>query len=125
MQRRTHRVRVEPYGIELDVTDGQTVFRVANAAGLDWPTRCGGASTCTSCTMVVIDGADRLSKPSDEELLLCAPLARQDDVELAHLRMACAARVRGPAVVRTRYALGTPGALTPIDRGGGSAAEAS
>jgi 2Fe-2S ferredoxin len=105
VQRLVHRVRVEPYGIELDIKDGQTIFRVATKLGLDWPTRCGGASACTLCTVDVVDGADRLSKPAEEERFLCAPLARRAEVEPELLRMACAAKVRGPVVVRLRHEL--------------------
>jgi 2Fe-2S ferredoxin len=104
--RPTYTVRVEPEGLELEVKDGQTIFRVANEAGLHWPTRCGGASTCTLCTMLVIEGEDRLSKPSDDELFLCGPIARRLEIDPRQLRMACAAKVRGPLVVHHRYALG-------------------
>lgn len=106
MHRASYKVKVEPHGVELDVKDGQTVFRVANEAGLAWPTRCGGASSCTLCTMIVVDGHENLSQPSDEERLLCAPLARRDGVQPEQLRMACAARVRGPVIVAPRHPLG-------------------
>jgi ferredoxin len=104
--RPVHRARVEPHGIDLDVKDGQTIFRVANELGLKWPTRCGGASSCTLCTMIVLDGVDHLSKAAEEERFLCAPLARREGVEPTRLRMACAAKVRGPVVVQPRYPLG-------------------
>jgi 2Fe-2S ferredoxin len=105
--RPTHRVRVHPYDLELDVKDGQTIFRVANEAGLQWPTRCGGAKSCTLCTMVVLEGTENLSRPDEDESFLVNPIARRLEVEPARLRMACAARVRGPVVVEPRYALGS------------------
>jgi ferredoxin, 2Fe-2S len=99
-------VRVEPDGIELEVKEGQTVFRVANELGLGWPTRCGGAQSCTMCSMVVIDGVDNLSAPDEDESFRVGPIARISDVEANRIRLACAARVRGPVVVRPRYPLG-------------------
>jgi uncharacterized 2Fe-2S/4Fe-4S cluster protein (DUF4445 family) len=105
--RPTHRVTIHPDGLELDVKDGQTIFRVANEVGLGWATRCGGAKSCTLCTMVVLEGHENLSRPDDEERFLVAPIARRLDIEPARLRMACAARVRGPVVVEPRYPLGS------------------
>jgi ferredoxin, 2Fe-2S len=107
--RPTHKVRVEPSGLELDVKDGQTIFRVANDIGIGWPTRCGGAKSCTMCTMIVLEGVDNFSKPDDDESLRVRPLARIEGVEPIRLRMACAARVRGPAVVQPRYQVGADG----------------
>jgi ferredoxin, 2Fe-2S len=104
--RPVHRARIEPYAIELAVKDGQTIFRAANEAGLRWPTRCSGAHTCTMCTMIVDDGVENLSKPDEVEAFRIAPLARHLGVEPIRLRMACAARVRGPVVVSPRYQLG-------------------
>ena len=108
MLRPVHRVRIEPDGIELDVKDGETVFKAANARQLGWPTRCGGAKSCTLCTMVVLEGVENLSKPGEEETFLVAPIARRAEVEAIRIRMACAARVRGTAVVSPRYRIGQP-----------------
>lgn len=98
---------VEPEGLELLVKDGQTIFRVANDRGLPWPTRCGGAKSCTMCTMIVLEGADNLSAADTEEAFLTAPLARRSGVEHSHLRMACAARVKGEVRVKVRHGLGS------------------
>lgn len=83
---------------------------------MEWPTRCGGAKNCTLCTMVVKEGADNLSRPDQEEAFLVAPIARRAQVEPIRLRMACAAKVRGPVTVEPRYALGVG-----TDRGAGEA----
>jgi 2Fe-2S ferredoxin len=104
--RPVHRARIEPYGIDLEVKDGQTIFRAANEAGLQWPTRCSGAHSCTMCTMIVDEGVENLSRPDEEEAFRIAPLARHLDISPIRLRMACAARVRGPVVVSPRYQLG-------------------
>jgi ferredoxin len=107
--RPVHRVTVEPHGIELEVKDGQTVFRVAHECGLKWPTRCGGGRTCTLCTMVVLEGAENLSRPDVDESFLVAPIARRAGVEPMRIRMACAAKVKGRVVVRPRYRFGDTG----------------
>jgi ferredoxin, 2Fe-2S len=99
-------VRIEPDGIDLEVKEGQTVFRVANERGLGWPTRCGGAQSCTMCSMVVIDGVDNLSRPDQDECFRVGPIARISGVDPNRVRLACAARVRGPVIVRPRYPLG-------------------
>jgi ferredoxin len=104
--RPSHKVRVVPHGIELDVKDGQTIFRVAYDCGLEWPTRCGGAKNCTLCTVIVVDGQENLSKPDEEETFRLRPLYRRLELEPAQLRMACSARVRGPVVVQPRYPFG-------------------
>lgn len=106
MLRPVYRVVVEPEGLELLVKDGQTIFKVANESGLQWPTRCGGAKSCTMCTMIVLDGVENLSKADTEEAFLTAPLARRSGVDHARLRMACAARVRGEVRVEPRHGLG-------------------
>jgi ferredoxin, 2Fe-2S len=117
--RPTHKVRVEPPGIELEIKDGQTIFRVANETGIGWPTRCGGAKSCTMCTMIVLEGEDNLSKPDDDESLRVRPLARIAGIDPIRLRMACAARVRGPAVVQPRYRVGADG---PVEAEGATPA---
>lgn len=105
MIRRVHRVRIEPDGLELEVKDGQTIFRAADNAGIEWPTRCGGAQQCTICTMIVTAGAENLSRAGTEETFRTAALVRRLELDTTRLRMACAARVRGPVVVEPRYKL--------------------
>lgn len=103
MIRPVHRVRVEPDGIDLDVKDGQTIFKAAHDAGLVWPTQCGGSQQCTICTVFVKEGAQNLSKADRDESFRTAALIRRFEVDPTELRMACAARVRGPVVVSARY----------------------
>lgn len=82
------------------------MFRAAGDRAIAWPTRCGGAQSCTLCTMVVIEGTDNLSRPGEKEAFLVAPIARRMQADALRVRMACAAKVRGPLVVEPRYALG-------------------
>jgi len=103
--RPVHHVRVEPDGLVLDVKDGQTIFRAAYDAGIEWPTKCGGARQCTFCTVTVLEGSGNLSAPDKDELFRTAAWIRKLGIEPARLRLACAARVRGPVVVEPRYPL--------------------
>ena len=103
--RPVHHVRVEPDGLVLDVRDGQTIFRAAYDAGIEWPTKCGGARQCTFCTMTVTAGAENLSAADKDELFRTAAWIRKLGIEPNRLRLACAARVRGPVVVEPRYPL--------------------
>jgi ferredoxin len=103
--RRVHLVRVEPDGLTLEVKDGQTIFRAAHDAGIEWPTKCGGARQCTFCSMTVIEGAENLAAADQDEKFRTAAWIRRLGIEPSRLRLACAARVRGPAVVEPRYPL--------------------
>lgn len=103
--RPVHLVRVDPGGLILPVKDGQTIFRAAYDAGIEWPTKCGGAKQCTFCSMVVTEGAENLSVADKDEKFRTAAWIRRLGIEPARFRLACAARVRGPAVVEPRYPL--------------------
>jgi ferredoxin len=103
--RPVHHVRVNPNGLVLGVKDGQTIFKAARDAGIEWPTQCGGAGQCTFCTMTVTEGAENLSAADKDELFRTAAWIRKLGIEPARLRLACAARVRGPVVVEPRYPL--------------------
>jgi 2Fe-2S ferredoxin len=105
INRPVHHVRVEPDGLILQVKDGQTIFRAAYDAGIEWPTKCGGASQCTFCTMTVTDGPENLSVADKNEKFRTAAWIRKLGIDPARLRLACAARVRGPVVVEPRYPL--------------------
>ena len=106
IDRPLHRVQVEPDGLVLEVKDGQTIFRAAHDTGIEWPTRCGGAKQCTVCTVIVLKGAENLSAADGDERFRTAALIRRLEVHPSLLRMACAARVRGPVVVQPRHKLG-------------------
>ena len=45
-----------------------SVLSVLQSNYIDWMHACGGKGRCTTCKMIVIEGADQLSPPSPAEL---------------------------------------------------------
>jgi 2Fe-2S ferredoxin len=103
----THRVRVEPWGIDLEVVEGETLFDAAFRQGWRWPTNCYGQLRCTVCHMKVLEGSEHLSEDTPGERAIIErllALAYRIDPD-AELRLACCARVIGAAVVEIRRPL--------------------
>lgn len=94
-----HPVRVEPAGLDLVATDGQTLMEAARAAGYYWPTVCGGKGSCRTCFAAVLAGTEHLSpvQPWEAEGIEALALG---PAEARTVRLACQARVRGPVTVR-------------------------
>lgn len=92
-------VRVEPAGIELDVSDGETVLAAARRAGLAWRSLCGGFAQCRTCFFTIVD-VEAFSAIEPLEAATLALLAPTLAGEEGTARLACQARVRGDAVVR-------------------------
>ena len=70
---------------------GATVLEVANAAGVDLRSYCGGNCSCGTCRIEVRGAGKGLSRRgSMEELVLGAEAAARGD------RLACQAQVMGP-----------------------------
>jgi ferredoxin, 2Fe-2S len=62
------RVDVLPGNFSFSVNAGQTVMAASEAAGLLWPTVCGGEGTCLICVLQIEAGDDRVEAPSEEEM---------------------------------------------------------
>ncbi|MGE2729952.1 2Fe-2S iron-sulfur cluster-binding protein [Mycolicibacterium vaccae] len=95
-------VTVQPSGITFDADDGQTVMAAALAAGLRWPTVCGGQGNCLVCHVEVVEGPERLAPPSDEETRAVRGLLGDRGGRGEHVRLACQAGVHGDVVVLKR-----------------------
>ena len=54
-------IRIEPLGVTVPATPGQTVMEAARAAGYRWPTTCGGIGECATCAGDVLSGGESLS----------------------------------------------------------------
>lgn len=92
-------VRVEPAGLELPAEAGQTIFAAAAAAGVRWPTVCGGVGTCRTCFVRVRrDQADRLSPVERWEREGLGELGLPDGPDDV-VRLACQARAEADVVV--------------------------
>jgi len=79
----------------VDVTPGTTILAAAREAGVDVPHYCGGTCSCGTCRVEILSGADQLSAAAGrEQMVLGAERTRAGD------RLACQARILGPASVR-------------------------
>lgn len=84
-----------PDQITIEVEERQTILNAALAAGIPHTHVCGGAARCSTCRVVVLDGAENVDPPNEKERALAARLRLPSTV-----RVACQATVRGPARVR-------------------------
>jgi ferredoxin len=74
----------------------------AQAAGLYWPTTCGGEARCTTCACDVIAGAEGLSEMGRAERRALVD-ERGEAVLATSVRLACQARVNpGAGVIAVR-----------------------
>ncbi|MED5812614.1 2Fe-2S iron-sulfur cluster-binding protein [Mycolicibacterium sp. 050232] len=95
-------VTVRPGGITFEATEGQTVMAAALAAGLKWPTVCGGNGDCLVCHVAVLQGARHLAEPSAAEKEAVRNLTGDHGGRGEHVRLACQAGVLGDVVVEKR-----------------------
>jgi propane monooxygenase reductase subunit len=87
MSDKVHRVRFEPVGVEMDVTEGETVLDAAFRQGISLMHGC-KEGQCSSCKSLLIDGDIELLKYSTfalpdyqketDHILLCRTLAYSD-----------------------------------------------
>lgn len=78
-----------------DVPEKSTLLEAAEQFGIDLPHECGGFATCSTCRIIVEEGAENLAGIDfDEENML----------EVAELnpphRLSCQARILGDVTVR-------------------------
>ena len=77
------------------VPGGTSILAGALALDVDLNHYCGGMCSCGTCRVVIVAGADNLSRPEgNEELVLGDARHRHGD------RLACQARLLGPVTVR-------------------------
>ncbi|MFC7046124.1 ASKHA domain-containing protein [Halobacteriaceae archaeon GCM10025711] len=89
-------VRFHPGETTVSVEEGTTLLAAAERAGLSIESLCGGEGLCGTCKVVVDDGADCLSDPTDADEMLLS------DEQLADgYRLSCRASVQGGAVETT------------------------
>ena len=78
----------------LQVQSHQSILAIANAHDIEIPHYCGGCCRCGTCSILVIDGNNQLSKPKgNEELVLGV-----DKFQKGH-RLACQAHVLGDVTI--------------------------
>jgi adenylate cyclase len=88
-------VRFLPDEVTVEARPGESLLDAARRAGIPLTAACGGEAACTTCRVLVVEGADTMSAPPAEEAVLLAPLGPNGQI-----RLACRAVAEGPAVVR-------------------------
>lgn len=96
------RIRVEPIGIEVQASRGETVLDAVAARGYYWPVGCAKNGECTNCAMEVVSGIGRLTGMGRFERQNLIRQRGRNSVEDPRLRLACQARVEGDVVVYKR-----------------------
>ncbi|WP_420584696.1 adenylate/guanylate cyclase domain-containing protein [Ruegeria sp.] len=90
--RRRHSVRVKYVeGPEVVAEKGMTLLEISQANGIPHTALCGGKGRCTTCRVIVEDGADQLPPPSDVEARSLAAVSAP-----AGARLACQIRPTEP-----------------------------
>lgn len=100
-----HRVTFLPLRKTVEVDDSKypladhgkpgSLLDIALAAGIELEHNCGGSCACTTCHVIVREGAENLSEMAEDE---------EDRLDMAegltiHSRLGCQAVVRGDVVV--------------------------
>lgn len=100
-----HRVTFVPLGKTVEVDDTKypladhgkpgSLLDIALAHGIELEHNCGGSCACTTCHVIVREGAENLSEMQEDE---------EDRLDMAegltiHSRLGCQAVVRGDVVV--------------------------
>jgi 2Fe-2S ferredoxin len=101
----THKVTFLPLNKTIDVDDSKypladhgkpgSLLDIALANGIELEHNCGGSCACTTCHVIVREGAENLSEMAEDEE---DRLDTADGLTL-HSRLGCQAVVRGDVVV--------------------------
>lgn len=88
-------VRFLPDEVTVEARPGESLLDAARRHGIPLVAACGGEAACTTCRVMVVEGAETMAAPPAEESGLLAPLRPNGSI-----RLACRAVAEGPAVVR-------------------------
>jgi adenylate cyclase len=88
-------IRFLPDDLEVDAKPGRSLLDVALKAGIPHTHACGGNARCTTCRVLVVDGASGLGEPTWKETRVARKLGLG-----SRYRLACQTKVEGDAVVR-------------------------
>ncbi len=77
------------------VTDpAKSILHHIHAAGVDWMHACGAKGRCTTCKMIVLEGAEHLTSPSEAEIRY-----RRAGLLPDPQRLACQTKTNGPLII--------------------------
>ena len=94
----TVRITCAPSGRVAEVPSGTTLFAAVRALGLPVGASCDAEGVCAACGLVILEGADALSRESPFETSLKA----RNRVPVEQ-RISCLTRVMGDVTVRATY----------------------
>lgn len=92
-RRRSVRIRYAS-GAEITAPKGLTLLEMSRLRGIPHASLCGGRGRCTTCRVVIEDGADLLHPPSDAEARSLAAVGAD-----ANTRLACQIRPQDPMTI--------------------------
>ncbi|WP_037308487.1 adenylate/guanylate cyclase domain-containing protein [Ruegeria halocynthiae] len=82
--RRRHSVRIKYVeGPEVVAEKGMTLLEISQANGIPHTALCGGKGRCTTCRVIIEDGADQLPAPSETEARSLAAVSAPEGARLA------------------------------------------
>jgi len=88
-------VRFLPDEVTVKTRPGECLLDAARRHGIPMVAACGGEAACTTCRVLVVEGAEAMGAPPADESVLLAPLRSNGNI-----RLACRAIPEGPVVVR-------------------------
>jgi len=78
----------QPYGRRFEISEGKTILEIAKDAGIGINAICGGEGLCGKCRVIIHEGRENLSKPTEAERR-----ALSEDDLARNFRLACQARI--------------------------------
>lgn len=81
----------------IEINNDQTILEASLQAGIPHYHECGGKAKCSTCRVLVLAGAENLTRPNDKELQLKKILGFSDNI-----RLACQTHVTGDNVIVRR-----------------------
>ncbi len=88
------KVKFLPSGVEVEVSPDETLFSAARRAGVPIATICGGAGSCSSCRVRIVEGEQHLSEMGYTEKSRLG-----NTFFITKERLACQTRTTGDLVV--------------------------
>jgi len=89
-------VYLSDYDIECEAEEGHTILDVARENNIALHCECGGFCNCCTCHVVIVDGLDNTSSPTDDEDDMLDAL---EDSRDEGSRLSCQAEIYGDVVV--------------------------
>ena len=80
---------------QIEVPRGTTILETALKANMDLDHFCGGTCSCGTCRIEVLQGGENLTPSRPDEQMVLGPEAEERGD-----RLACQARIVGPATIR-------------------------